>query len=80
VVSNEPETAGLVALRETGLKQAQIAKDLGIGADVVSRWFATDEKEKRKPSLSNAVKLQELYGIDVSLWTRAAPSDPEEAA
>lgn len=69
----ETENAGLVALgarmEKLDLNQAQVARMLGIGADIVSRWFAKGPK-RRLPSLAIAVRIENVFGIPVSWWTR----------
>lgn len=71
--SNESdgESVALASLQKImakrGLKQADVARELGIGADIVSRWF--HDTKRRKPSLETASKIQELYGIPAVDWT-----------
>lgn len=68
-------TRGQEALRkimaERGLSQADVAKAVRAGDDLVSRWLENDPAKRRtKPSLEMAGRLHEAFEIDPLDWGR----------
>lgn len=51
---------------EKGLTSYALAKQLGVGLSVVSRWL----HGQRTPSLPAALALQELLGLPVTVWAQ----------
>jgi transposase-like protein len=44
----KPEFTQAVRLVEGGLTASQVARDLGVGANVVARWFASHGRPDRR--------------------------------
>ncbi len=66
-------------------KQAELARDFGVGPDRVSRWLSG----KHRPDATWRAKLEDKFGIGWRLWDEdtdapenadLAEADPEEPA
>ena len=51
-------------LEELGMSRYRLAKDLGVGSDMVYRWAHGD----RVPCLRHAVQLERAIGLPVEVW------------
>lgn len=75
----EPVNKGALLLqektKERGAK-ANLARDLQVEPDVISRWLSSD----RVPSPLHRRKLEDDYGISWRLWDDAADSADDEAS
>lgn len=57
-------------------KQAELARDFGVGPDRVSRWLSG----KHRPDATWRAKLEDKYGISWRLWDEdIAGSDAAES-
>jgi putative transcriptional regulator len=49
-------------IKERGLKQIYVAKQLGVNKDTVTNWC----KNRSMPKLDKAVELAELLGVEIT--------------
>lgn len=58
------------ALRARGMGFAELERELGIAAGMVSRWLSGE----RRASLRHALRIEELLGVPAAEWL----NDPAE--
>lgn len=64
-------TRAVAALKELGMRQAEIARRVGVGAHLVSRWMSGE----RKPEPKTRAIFEDALGINWRWW-----DEPAEAA
>lgn len=54
-------------LHETGRKQAELARFLGVSTNTVNRWIPTDKKQGIEPSKENIKKIAEFFEVSTDI-------------